>query len=77
MTDPAVGQDDIRIENLPRLGVHTARPDGRPFIVVQPAYEVIAHILRVFIHVLFRRLVLIDNFDCVGDTHSLKGLVPK
>ncbi len=76
VADPAVGEDDVRVENFPGQRVHAAGPDGGADVVVEPADEVIAHILGVFVHVLARVGVLVVHLDGVGEADFFIGLVP-
>ena len=74
--NPTVGEHDVRIKDLTSDGVRAARPDGGGNIVVQPAHEVEAHILRILVHVRARHFILLVDLDGAVDTDALEGVVP-
>ena len=75
-SDPAISQDDVRVENLPRFGIHTARTDRCTFIIVQPSDEIVSYVLRRQLHVFASLLVLLPNLNRIRDTNLLERLVP-
>ena len=76
MPYPAIGQYDIRIKNLPRQGVYTARANRGSHVVVQPANKVVANIFWILVHVRPGCLVLVIDLDRIGKAYLLKCLVP-
>ena len=76
VTDPAVGQDHVRVQDLTRVRIHAARPDRRAHVVRQPPDEVVPHVLGVELHVRARLRVLLTNLDRVHDPDPLECLVP-
>ena len=76
MAHPAIGQDDVGIQDLTRIGIHTAGTNRGPHIVIQPAHEVVTHIFRVEVHVTARRCILVMDFNRFPDTNFFKRFVP-
>src|SRR5690606_25082972 len=74
--DPTVREDDIRVDDLAGLRVGMARSDRGPLVIVEPADEVVLHVLRVLLHVGPGGFVLVVDDDRVGDADLLEGLVP-
>ncbi len=76
VTNPAVRQDDVGIENLAGHRVNSAGADGRADVVVQPANEVVPDVFRIKLHVPTGLSVLVINFDRVQETDLFVSLVP-
>ena len=76
MPDPAIRQNDVRVQDLARERINPAGPDGGADVVVEPADKIIPDILRVLLHVSSGRRVLVIDFDRVRDADLLEGLVP-
>ena len=76
MAHPAIGQDDVGIQDLTRVGIHTTRTNRGPHIVIQPAHEIVTHIFRVEVHITARRRILVMNFNRFPDANFLERFVP-
>ena len=76
MTNPAVGQNNIGVENLAGQRVDTARADGGADIVVEPADKVVPGILWILLHVRAGGGVLVVNLNGIGQADFIVGLVP-
>ena len=76
MANPAVGQNNVGVENLAGQWVDTARPDGGADVVVEPADKVVPGILGILLHVRSSGGVLVVDLDGVGQADLLVGLVP-
>ena len=53
-----------------------ARPDGRRDVIVEPTHEVVAHILRILVHVCAGHFILLVNLNRAVDTDLLEGDIP-
>ena len=76
VADPAIGENDIGIENFTGQRVDPAGPDRGANVIVEPADEVPSHILGILLHVSSGPRVLEFDADRVGDSHVLERLVP-
>ena len=76
MTNPAVGQNNIGVENLASQRVDPAWPDGSANVVIEPTHEVVPGILWILLHVRTGGGVLVVNLDGVGQADFLVRLVP-
>ena len=76
MTNPTVCQDDISIHDLSGQRMDTTWADRGADVVVQPAYKVVLHILRIFFHVSAGRSILIVHLNGVGQADVFERLVP-
>ena len=76
MANPAVGQNNVGVENLAGQRVDPARADGGADIVVEPADKVVPGILWILLHVRAGGGVLVVNLNGIGQADFIVGLVP-
>ena len=76
MTHPAIGQDDVGIQNLTGIGIHTARTNRGPHVVIQPTHEIVTHIFRIEVHVTACRRILVMHFNGFSNANFLERFVP-
>ena len=76
VTDPAVGEDDVGVEDFTGQWIHPAGANRGADVVVEPADEVPPHILGVLLDVSAGAGVLEFDLDRVGDPDVLERLVP-
>ena len=76
MPDPAIGQNDVGIQNFARGRVHAAWPNGCSYIVVQPSNEVVTDVFGILFHVNTALGILILDHNRVNQTYFFKRLVP-
>ena len=78
VTNPAVGQNNVCIQNFAGRWMHAAWANRGSNIIVQPTNEVVANVLGVFLHVSLdarRRILVFDN-DRIDQTNFLERFVP-
>ena len=76
MADPAVGEDDIGVEDLAGEGVGARGSDGGAHAIGEPADEIVIHVFRVFFHVFAGGGVLEVDLDGIDETDLFERLVP-
>ena len=76
MTHPAIGQDDVGIQDLTGIRIHTTRTNRSPHVVIQPTHEVVTHIFRIEVHVTTGRRILVMHFNRFPNADFLERFVP-
>ena len=76
VSDPAVGQHHVGIENLAGHWMHAAWANRGTDVVVEPTDEVVLNIFRIQIHGGRCAWVLVEDLDRIGVTDLLEGFVP-
>ena len=76
VTDPAVGENDVGVEDFAGQRIDPAGPNRGADVVVEPADEVPPHILGVLLDVAAGACVLEFDLDRIGDPDVLESFVP-
>ena len=76
VSNPTIGQHDIRVEDFPSHRMHPTWPDRGSDVVVEPTNEVVLDVFWIQIHGRRRAWILVENFDRIGVSDLLESLVP-
>ena len=76
VSNPAVSQNDVGIQNLTSQGMNAAWANCGPDVVIQPANKIVLNVFRILVHVGVRCGVLIVDFDRIGDANLFKRCIP-